>query len=308
MTKCLITYKKSNLSFSTDGLTYIDKKLVDLKPLAFNQTELRTEALAISDKISIQGVQPKLSAKLNIKNGNFEIVEKRGTYIIKVQVPDRLLMPENEDVTMKMASVIGIDVPIHGLINDKGNDLNYFIKRFDRHGQKSKFSVEDFAQLSEKSSATKYDASTEMLIKIVDEFCTFPAIEKVKLFKRLLFSFMVGNEDMHLKNFSLITKKGKTYLTPAYDLINSTIIMKSTKEELALPIMGTKARFKLHHFKDYLASDKMNIQSRISDRIFDDIKNAKPIWLNLIMDSFLSDSLKADYVKLLNKRFKRLFG
>ena len=312
MTKCLITYKTNNTwsadsNISVDGLHYIDKKLMSLNRLAFNQTELRTEALAISDKISIQGVQPKLSARLNLKNGNFDIVNKRGTYIIKVQVPDRLKMPENEDVTMKMASVIGVDVPVHGLINDSGNDLNYFIKRFDRHGQISKFSVEDFAQLSEKTSATKYDASTELLIKIVEEFCTFPAIEKVKLFKRLLFSFMVGNEDMHLKNFSLITKNGKTTLSPAYDLINSTIIMPTTKEEMALPIMGTKARFKLFHFKDYLATDKMNIQPKIIDKLFADIVNAKPIWIDLINASFLSDDLKKAYIKLLNNRFKRLF-
>jgi len=313
MTKCLITYNKfitnkSGINFSVEGLKYIDKKLVDIKPLGFNQVQLRTEALALSDKISIQGVQPKLSAKLNVKNGNFEIVEKRGTYIIKVQVPDRLQMPENEDLTMKMASIIGVDVPIHGLINDSGNALNYFIKRFDRHGQKSKFSVEDFAQLSEKTSATKYDASTELLIKIVDDYCTFPAIEKVKLFKRLLFSFMVGNEDMHLKNFSLITKKGKTYLSPAYDLINSTLIMTSTKEEMALPIMGTKARFKLHHFKDYLGLDKMKIQPKIVNKIINNIQSAKPVWIELINSSFLNDDLKSDYIDILNKRFKRLFS
>ena len=311
MSKCLITYNTSKplvvgTSFSPEGLSYINKKLMSLKPLSFNQKELRTEALAISDKISIQGVQPKLSARLNFKNNRFDIVEKRGTYIIKVQVPDRLQMPENEDLTMKMASIIGIDVPIHGLIYDKGGDLNYFIKRFDRYGQISKYAVEDFAQLSEKTSATKYDASTELVIKIVDEFCTFPAIEKVKLFKRLLFSFMMGNEDMHLKNFSLITKNGKTALSPTYDLINSTIIMSGTKEEMALPIMGTKARFKRFHFIDYLAKDKMNIQPKIIDKILADINKAKPVWIDLIHHSFLNDDLKKSYVKLINNRFKRI--
>jgi len=311
MNKCLITYYTSEpllsgTNFSAEGLNYIDKKLMSLTSLAFNQNELRTEAVAISDKISIQGVQPKLSARLNFKNNKFDIVEKRGTYIIKVQVPDRLKMPENEDLTMKMASIIGIDVPVHGLIYDKGGDLNYFIKRFDRHGQISKYAVEDFAQLSEKTSATKYDASTELLIKIVNEFCTFPAIEKVKLFKRLLFSFMVGNEDMHLKNFSLITKNGITTLSPAYDLINSTIIMPGTKEEMALPIMGTKARFKLFHFVDYLAKDKMKIQPKIIDKIIADITKAKPVWIDLIHDSFLNDDLKKRYVKLMNGRFERI--
>ena len=118
---------------------------------------------------------------------------------------------------------------------------------------------------------------------------------------------MVGNEDMHLKNFSLITKNKKVYLSPAYDLINSTIIMKATKEELALPIMGTKARFKKRHFKDYLGVEKMNIQPLLIDRIFTDIKNAKTEWIELINQSFLCDTLKKDYTKLLNARYKRLF-
>lgn len=307
MSKCLITYNGCNGDYSKEGLKLLNKNLENIAPFNFTQSELRTEALAISDKISIQGIQPKLSARLNVKEGKFDIVEQHGTYIIKVQVPDRPQMPENEDLTMKLAKAIGIDVPVHGLVRDKEGQLNYFIKRFDRYSQKSKYAVEDFAQLTERPSDTKYDASTESLIPIITRFCTFPAIEMLKLYKRIFFSFMVGNEDMHLKNFSLISKEAKTYLSPAYDLLNSTIAMKRTKEELALPIMGTKARFKPFHLREYLGIERMELQQKIVEKVFTEVYGARSSWEGLIEKSFLSDKLKEDYLNILNNRFKRMY-
>ena len=307
MGKCLITYNECSGDYSKEGLKLLNKNLDNISPLNFTQSQLRTEALAMSDKISIQGVQPKLSARLNVKEGKLDIVERRGTYIIKVQVPDRPQMPENEDLTMKLAKVIGIEVPMHGLVRDQEGQLNYFIKRFDRYSQKSKYAVEDFAQLTERTSDTKYDASTESLIPIITDYCTFPVIEMIKLYKRIFFSFMVGNEDMHLKNFSLITKKGKTYLSPAYDLLNSTMVLKKTKEELALPIMGSKARFSPSHFKEYLGVKRMEQQERMIEKVFSEIYEARGTWEGIIEKSFLSDEAKEEYFKILNNRFKRMY-
>lgn len=307
MSKCLITYNECSDDYSKEGLKTLNKDLENIAPFNFTQSELRTEALAMSDKISLQGIQPKLSARLNVKEGKFDIVEQHGTYIIKVQVPDRPQIPENEDLTMKLAKVIGIEVPVHGLVRDKEGQLNYFIKRFDRYSQKSKYAVEDFAQLTERPSDTKYDASTESLIPILTNYCTFPAIEMLKLYKRIFFSFMVGNEDMHLKNFSLITKESKTYLSPAYDLLNSTIVMKRTKEELALPLMGPKARFKPFHFKEYLRIERMGLQKKIVEKVFIEVYEARSSWEGLIEKSFLSEELKEEYIKVINNRFQRMY-
>ena len=306
MNKCLITYNPTNGDYSLEGLKLISPKLKGFSPLEFTQAELRTEAIALTDKISIQGVQPKLSATISIKEGKFFIVEKRGTYIIKVQVPDREHMPENEDLTMKLAATIGIETPVHGLIKDKNGDLNYFIKRFDRYGQSSKYAVEDFAQLLEVSPDVKYESSTEALIDIVNQHCTFPALEMIKLFKRILFSFITGNEDMHLKNFSLITKEDKTYLAPAYDLLNTSIVMKQTKEELALPIMGSKARFKRKHFVDYLGIEKMKINPLIINSFIQEIESKKELWYSLIEKSFLSEIEKKEYISMIKVRLKRI--
>ena len=307
MSKCLITYDPCVGDYSSNGLRLLNKKLIHISPLNFTQSQLRTEAMAICDKISIQGIQPKLSARLSVKDGQFDIVDKRGTYIIKVQVPDRPQMPENEDLTMKLAKIIGIDVPVHGLVRDQGGQLNYFIRRFDRFGQKSKYAVEDFAQLTQRPSSTKYDATTESLIPVIQSFCTFPTVELAKLFKRIFFSFMVGNEDMHLKNFSLRTIGDRTQLSPAYDLINSTIVLKNAKDELALPLMGPKARFKPTHFRDYLAQEKMRLRAPVVNRIFDEVYQARTEWNQLIEQSFLSDELKAQYLQVLENRFSIMY-
>lgn len=129
---------------------------------------------------------------------------------------------------------------LNGLVYSKVNSLTYFIKRFDRIGHNKKLALEDFAQLSGEDRHTKYKSSMENVIAIIEQFCTFPKIEFVKLFKLTLFNFLVGNKDMHLKNFSLITKDRKISISPAYDLLNSTIAQKNTKEEIALPLKGKK--------------------------------------------------------------------
>jgi serine/threonine-protein kinase HipA len=122
-----------------------------------------------------------------------------------------------------MATLIGLEVPVHGLVYSKDSSMTYFIKRFDRLGKTKKLAVEDFAQLSGGDRHTKYNISMEKVIAITNELCTFPKIELLKLFKLTLFNFLIGNEDMHLKNFSLITRGNNITLSPSYDLLNSTI-------------------------------------------------------------------------------------
>src|SRR5882724_11657416 len=112
--------------------------------------------------------------------------------------------------------------------------------------------MEDFAQLSGASRDTKYESSMEKVAKVIDAYCTFPVIEQIKLFQRVLFSFLVGNEDMHLKNFSLITRKtGRVDLSPAYDFVNSTIALPNAKEEMALPIRGKRSNLTRSDIFDY---------------------------------------------------------
>jgi len=200
----------------------------------------------------------------------------------------------------------GIEIPVHGLIYARDGSRTYFIKRFDRTGKNNKLPMEDFAQLSGENRETKYDSSMEQAGKIIEEFCTFPIIEKTKLFRLTLFNYLIGNEDMHLKNFSIITEKSVTSLSPAYDLINTTIASRNPKEELALPLNGKKRNFSAADFFEYYTIERLSISTRTLQRIRNDFKLSFEKWQNLITISFLSDKMKKDYWALIETRKKVL--
>ena len=252
--------------------------------------------------MSIQGVQPKLSTILNIKDERFDIVDKGGRYIFKPQHQFFVQMPENEDLTMRFAALIDMDVPIHGMIWSKDHSLTYFIKRFDRKGQKDKIPVEDFAQLAGLSRNTKYNYSMERVVKLIDTYCTFPAVEKVKLFKLVLFCFLTGNEDMHLKNFSVINKIGKIELSPCYDLLNTTIELKNPVEEIALSLKGKKKNLTRSNLINYFGKERCKLTDKIIDKVLETIYSAVPVWKELIDISFLSAQMKEKYHDLLSSR------
>jgi len=303
MNRCPITYELcEENSFSLKGLKLLSPKLKTLALLDFTAEELRAEAMQRASKMSIQGVQPKLSAILNIKDGVFEIVDKNGRYILKPQHHIFPELPQNEDLTMRLAANIGIEVPLHGLIYSKDGSLTYFIKRFDRKGQKDKVAVEDFAQLAGMSRDTKYNYTMEKLVKLIDDYCTFPAVEKTKLFKRVLFNFLIGNEDMHLKNYSIIIRNGKIELSPAYDLLNSSIVIKGDIEEIALPLKGEKRNLTRDVLVNYFGKERCNLTNPIIERTLGTIYAALPSWVDLIGYSFLSDEMKNKYMNLMQKR------
>jgi len=306
MTRCPITYEKcDDGKYSLKGLKKLSPRLRSLKDFPFSAEDQVREAIARASKMSIQGVQPKLSVRLNVKNEIFEIVDTNGHYIFKPQTIAYREVPENEDVTMRMAELIGINVPLHGLLYSKDGTLTYFIRRFDRRGRNRKIAVEDFAQLSGKSRDTKYESSMEQVISIIGKFCTFPAIEKLRLFNLTLFNFLIGNEDMHLKNFSVIRHDLKVELSPAYDLLNSTIIFNS-QEELALPLNGKKNMLKTNDFLVYFAKERLELTPKTIEQTLSRIEKAFPKWIDLIQKCFLSEEMKLRYIKLINERFRIL--
>ncbi len=307
MNRCPISYSLCGEKLYSDkGLKLLASGLSNLNLLDYTAEEQRAEAFNRASKMSIQGVQPKLSAILNSKDERFEIVDKGGKYILKPQHHLFCQMPENEDLTMRLAELIDLEVPIHGLLRAKDNSFTYFIKRFDRKGQNDKIPVEDFAQLAGLSRDTKYDYSMEKLVTLIKNYCTFPAIENVKLFKLVLFSFLIGNEDMHLKNFSIINREGIIELSPCYDLLNSTIEYKNQDEEIALPLMGKKKKLSRKILINYFAKEKCELTDKVIDNVLKTITSAVPHWKGLINISFLSSEMKEKYNDLLNSRLSIL--
>ena len=228
MNRCPITYEDcSEEKYSLRGLRMLSRRVTRLEDFPYSAGQQRREAIRRAGWMSIQGVQPKLSAVLTLAHSTFDIAESGGRYIIKPQMFEYPEVPENEDLTMKLAAAAGLEAPFHGLIHSKDGSLSYVIRRFDRTGRADKVPLEDFAQLLGCDRETKYSSSMEQVASILDRFCTFPALEKLKLFKLTLFNYLTGNEDAHLKNFSLIRRNDKVEMSPAYDLLNSTIVIDS---------------------------------------------------------------------------------
>lgn len=306
MNRCPITYEPcGDESYSRRGLRLLNSKLTDLAHLPLTAPEQRREALARAGKLSIQGLQPKLSARLDLKKATFEIVDRFGTYIIKPPHADFPLMPENEGLSMHMAGMAGLEVPVNGLVCSADSSRSYFIRRFDRKGNTGRVAVEDFAQLSGLDRSSKYDSSMERLIDILDRYCTFPVVEKVKLFERTVFSFLIGNEDMHLKNISLIRREGRVELSPLYDCLNTTIELEAIGkrrdqiEETALPLRGRKRNLTRRDIVDYYGRERLGLSGRVVDGSLRKMSAMIPDWIETIGISFLDDTMKDRYRDLL---------
>jgi len=302
--KCPITYDPCSGDYSDAGLRRLAPKLKTLASLPFDAEGLRREAALRAGRMSVQGMQPKLSAKLEVSKGQFSLVDAQGRYILKPQsiYPQ---LPENEDLTMRLAALCGIEVPLHGLVYARDRSLTYFILRFDRIGRSDKLSLEDFAQLANKTRETKYDFSMERLVPIVDEYCTFPAIEKRKLFQRVIFNYLVGNEDMHLKNYSLITRDGIVTLAPAYDFLNSTIVLRDP-EEIALPLDGKKKNLTRRLLINYWGQERLGLNQASVDDTLAGFSASFAAWMTLIGKSFLSEEMRQLYADLVDRRRKVL--
>jgi serine/threonine-protein kinase HipA len=252
----------------------------------------------------VTGVQKKLSLHLH-KSGNdhrLTIVDYPSGYILKPSSDEYHQLPENEWLTMHLANICNIETVPYGLIKLEDNSLAYITKRIDRKGNK-KIAMEDFCQLGEVQTENKYKSSYEMVGKILGKYSDNIGLDYYKLFNVILFSFLVGNSDMHLKNFSIYKNKGKHIFSPSYDLLNTLIITEDT-DEIALSIAGKKSNINKKNLL-YLA-DRYHLNNIQVDTIFNNYLKKKPVIINAINDSFLDKSLKNKYIEIIEDRYKRL--
>lgn len=278
--------------------------------LPYSETQMEDLAFqVVRSQVTVTGVQPKIS--LDISSGQnknepkrFTIVGLWGGYILKPPTPSYLLLPEVEDLTMHLASIAKIEVVPHSLIRLKSGKLAYITKRIDRH-KNGKFHMEDMCQLTEKLTEDKYHGSYEQIAKTILKYSANPGLDVVNFFEQVLFSFLSGNADMHLKNFSLIRKPeiGPT-LSPAYDMVATTLVNPADDEDLALTLNGKKKKIR---YNDFIAAfDTLKLDSKQQENIFKKMERAKENWMAFIDVSFLSDDFKDKYKQLITERFARL--
>jgi serine/threonine-protein kinase HipA len=264
---------------------------------------------SLSHLLGITGVQPKISVDLEKHQGDpkhrFMIAGLWGNFILKPPTDQFPEMSVVEDATMHMAGLAGITTARHGLIQLKSGELAYVTKRFDRDKNKKKIAMEDFCQLSELLTESKYDTSTEKAGKIVLKYSSNSGLDAISFFDINIFSFLTGNADMHLKNFSLIKNEAnENVLSPAYDLLSTTLLLPEDKEEMALTVNGKKAKLKK---TDFIALGRnLEIPNRAIENSFQRICDAIPQMKTLVQNSFLSSGFKKKYVELIDRRAKVL--
>ncbi len=260
----------------------------------------------IRAQTSLTGVQPKLSLNLSRHEGcsRLTIVGLWGDYIFKPQTDSYPQLPENEDLTMHLAEAAKINVVPHSLIRLADGELGYITRRIDRTKNGVKIDMEDMCQLTMHPTEYKYKGSYEQIAKAIAQYSSTPKLDLTNYMQLLLFCFVTGNNDMHLKNFSLYRPFGKYQLSPAYDLLNVAIANPKDKEELALPLSGRKTKV---HMGDFLnAAKTMGLEENVTQRLIASLQKALPKWQALIQDSFLSEGMKGAYLELITSRLARL--
>jgi serine/threonine-protein kinase HipA len=309
--KCLFCYEKigewendfhkrcSKKFFGTEDIPLLDLNLSEMDKYAVN---------LLQRSVSVTGVQPKLSVDIK-KNRNeparLTLVGLWGQYILKAPHNDYPEMPEIEDVTMRMAELAGIKTAEHSLIRMKSGELAYISKRFDRTSN-GKLHVEDFAQLLEVLTERKYSGSVERVGRGIIKYSSFPGNDLINLFELVLFSYVVGNSDMHLKNYSLLRDDhDDVRLSPAYDLLSTKLLLPEDKEEYAITINGKKSKITKGDF-DKLAAD-FSISEKTLMNIYKKFLNVYDLWEEMIVKSFLSASCQKKYINLIKNNLELFY-
>ena len=309
MCKCLYCYQELDKDqkdfhpgcarkfFGTKDVPLLEYRHEDLDRLAEQVIRAQT---------SLTGVQPKLSLNLSQHEGcsRLTIVGLWGDYIFKPQTDDYPQLPENEDLTMHLAEAAKINVVPHSLIRLADGRLGYITKRIDRTPNGEKIDMEDMCQLTLHPTEYKYKGSHEQIAKTIAQYSSVPKLDLTNYMQLLLFCFVTGNNDMHLKNFSLYRPTEDYVMTPAYDLLNVSIANPKDQEELALPISGRKTKLRLDDFLN--AAQNMGLEEQVVIRLISGLQKALPKWRELIQNSFLSDDMKSRYEELVVSRLARL--
>ena len=258
--------------------------------------------------VAVPGVQPKLSMSVvsestNQATARLTIVGALGgNYIFKPPSDRFPEMPENEHLTMHIAEAFGIPVVPSSLVKLASGELCYITKRIDRTDNGEKIHMLDMFQITE--AFDKYKSSMEKVGKALNTYSSNTLLDKTYFFDLALFSFLTGNNDMHLKNFSMIENPSGWGLAPAYDLLNVAIVFPEDKEELALTLVGKKKKLKREHFEQL--GGGLGLTPKQISGTFNRIFKYRPKAFSWVDQSFLSDHMKAAYKEVLSERYGKL--
>lgn len=309
MSKCLYCYKTIDANqegdyhpqcikafFGTTHAPVLPYRLSEMEQLAKETAEL---------SITVPGVQPKLSLgwiKTELENehqGRLTIMDAlEGQYILKPQNTNYQQMPENEHLSMKLAALFKIDVVPFNMIRLESGELCYITKRIDRKPDGSKIHMIDFLQILELED--KYKGTMELVGKTIGDLSVNTLLDKLRFFELTVFNYIIGNNDMHQKNFSMWLLDMGWILSPAYDLLNVKIILPKDNEDMALLFGGKKKNFNKSYFDRFATVLKLNDKQK--NAVYKRLKLWLPQAVELVNLSFLTEDHKTAYKELITHR------
>lgn len=308
MNKCLYCYNelgKNQVDYHPKCIKafYGTKKAPALPYRLSEMEKLAKEAAALS--ITVPGVQPKLSLgwiKTTLQNGHYgrlTIMDALdGNYILKPQNPDYAQMPENEHLSMKLAELFKIAIVPVNLIRLESGELCFITRRIDRNPDGSKNHMIDFLQILELED--KYKGNMETLGKTIGELSANTLFDKMRFFESTVFNYVIGNNDMHLKNYSMYLSDMGWILSPFYDLLNTKLILPKDQEDFALMLGGKKANYNIGYF------DRLGTVLKLNDKQIKSVYKRIVKWLpgatQLIDRSFLDLEKQKAYKELIMER------
>lgn len=306
---CLQSLEKSEVNYHSRCLAAFWEGDTPVLQLDYSLLELENLAKEnIAQRIIVPGVQPKLSLGFteHQKDNRLTIVGALdGRYILKPPYQQYPQMPEIESLSMLMAQACGIVTVPFLLIPLKDGELAYLTRRIDRDSKGNKYAMEDACQITEKLTEHKYRGSYEQIAKAILKYNGNRLIDVVRFYEQVIVSYLIGNNDMHLKNFSLIAKKTGSYeLAPAYDILAVQLLMPEDDEELALTLNGKKKRIKRLDFDTAMINS--GIPKRAVENLWVRIEKGSREWSELISNSFLTNENKKGLEELLKSKQKQL--
>lgn len=308
MARCLYCYQELNegekdFHKSCSQKMFGTPTVPELPYTRENLSELARQV--IRSQTTLTGVQAKLSLDIDKSTPKsrtrFTIVGLWGRYILKPQTDRFAHLPEIEDLTMHLAELAKIKVVPHSLIRFADGELCYITRRIDRTPKGEKLPMEDMCQLTERLTEHKYKGSYEQIAKAIQKYSAVPKLDLVNFWEQVLFSWITGNADMHLKNFSLYSQREGIYtLTPAYDLLSTALVMPEDTEELALTLNGKKRKLKKADFT--AAMQASGLEEKVIANLFNKFPKVYDQWMAFIPLSFLPDEMKESYRQLIAER------
>lgn len=277
----------------------LDYKLSEIQKLAKEN---------IAQRIVVTGVQPKLSlgfADTENQNRLTIIGALSGKYILKPPFEPHPQMPEIEALSMLLARACNIATVPFLLIPLKSGELAYLTKRIDRTSRAVKYAMEDACQFTERLTEHKYRGSYEQIAKKIIEYAHDPLLEVVKFYEQVIVSFLIGNNDMHLKNFSLIAYRDNQYLmAPAYDMVAVKLLLPKDPDELALNLNGKKRKLNRNDFNEAMA--KSQLPNKAMENLWARIENGMLAWPKLIANSFIKTENRTVLMELIEARSRQV--